>query len=410
MKPEQDALKEAGAILAKHSLCNSCLGRQFSTKRGESSSLGKSIKKQLGVKESKQCDLCGGIIDNLDEISKRVIEGLKDYEFKTFQSGTSIESSLLENEDSLRAEFKLKGGASVKTEITRGISERIARALHKKPSQIDPDIAVVVIPSERLFTIMPRSVHIYGRYRKTKRGLPQKRPKCEECGGRGCPTCAWKGFAKAPSVESILADHLISLFDGKKVRFSWVGSEDDQSLVLGEGRPFYADVYEPKKRKLSRDLLKARLAKGVEMVNGRILPKKPVPDIPFELLVEANVKASKNMEPSDLQKLSKAFRNVEIKQYSTNKQRFLTKKIKSMTTKTTSRRGFVVTIRCEGGVNIKKLVMGSDAEVSPNISEVLGFQCNTDSKKPFDILNVRILKRPIAKTLSVVAETMPQRM
>jgi tRNA pseudouridine synthase 10 len=405
MKPEQDVLKKAEAILAKYLLCNSCLGRQFATKRGESSSLGKRIKKHLGVKESKQCGLCGGIIDNLDEISERVIEGLKDYEFKTFQSGTSIESLLLENEDSLRAEFKLKGGASVKTEITRGISERIARVSHKKLSQIDPDIAIVVSPAERLFTIMPRSVHVYGRYRKTKRGLPQKRPKCEECGGRGCPTCAWKGFARTSSVESILADNLISSFDGKKVRFSWVGSEDDQSLVLGEGRPFYADIYEPKKRKVSRDRLKARLAEGVEMVNVKMLPKKPVPDIPFELLVEANVKASKNMKPSDLQRLSKTFRNVEIKQYSANKQRFLTKKIKSMTTKTISRRRFVATISCEGGINIKKLVMGSNAEVSPNISEVLGYQCNTDSKRPFDILDVRVLKRPIAKTLPVVAET-----
>lgn len=393
MKIDPAVLEKAEGILSRHKLCNSCLGRQFAVKRGEHVQLAEQIRQKVGTKEPEKCELCEGIIQRTDEIARDVIKALSDYGFKTFQVGASIPSSLLEDEDALRAEFKLRGGFSVKTEITSAVSKIIGKRLRKKFDVRNPDLVIVVNPVERFYTITPRSLFIVARYRKSKRGLPQKRPRCNDCNGRGCPTCLWTGFANTPSVESAISEHLVSIFKAKKVKFSWVGSEDDESLVLGSGRLFYAEIIEPKRRRVSE--FHAKLKHGVELTGGSILKERPSSDSPFELVVEANVKTSKPIKNADLRKLGKSFRNIDASQYSPNKMKFLTKRIFSLKAKKVSAKSFKAIIRCRGGTHIKKLIVGNHLEFAPSVSEVLGFECTVDARRPFDVLNVRILKKPI---------------
>lgn len=395
MKLTREILERTKAVLTKYNLCDACLGRQFATRRGENAALGKMIREELGSAQPEKCGICVGIIESINSIANEVSSALKPYEFQTFLIGASLPSSIIETEDSIRSEFKLKGGESVKNEITKRMALRIANALGKKLDPDNADVTIVVNPVERFCNITSRSLYVVARYTKTKRGLSQKKPTCEECGGKGCPECEWTGFAKTESVESVISAYFITAFGAKKIKFSWIGSEDDESLVLGSGRPFYAEIIEPKTRKLTRTRRNAKLGNGIDLKGAKLLGKKPASDVPFELIVEADIKTSKPVNETELRTLGKRFRNLEIRQYSPNKQKFLRKKIVSFKATRMLAKNFKAMIRCEGGTNIKKLVAGNSIEVSPSISEVLGFHCETNPQKPFDILKVKILRKPV---------------
>jgi len=407
MKADSAVLQKAEAILAKYPLCNSCLGRQFAPRKDEQIELGEQIRKKIAVKEPERCYLCEGIIKDIDHTAKNVIEVLRGYKFKTFLVGASIPHSIIENEDTLRAEFKLKGGSSLKAEITSAIAKRIENVLKKKFGARNPDVVVVVNPIEKFQTVTPRSLFVTARYTKVKRGIPQKKQRCNDCNGKGCPTCSWSGFADTPSVESAVADYLVSMFGSRKVKFSWVGSEDDESLVLGNGRPFYAEIIEPKKRKVAAAKFHTRLKHGIELKGGKVLEERPLPEVSFELVAEANIEVSKPVKKADLRKIAKTFRNLDASQYSPNKMKFLTKRVFALKAEQVSSKKFKATIWCEGGTNIKKLVQGNHLEFSPSISEVLGDSCNVNAKKPFDITSVKVVEKIVRKPQPIPAETIP---
>ena len=45
-----------------------------------------------------------------------------------------------------------------------------------------------------------------------------------------------------------MSEYLKQITSGVRVKFSWIGGEDKESLVLGKGRPFFAEIIEPKRR------------------------------------------------------------------------------------------------------------------------------------------------------------------
>ena len=403
MKIDSAVLQKAESILSKYTLCNSCLGRQFAPRKDDQIKLAEQIRKRLGLQEPERCSLCEGMIKEIDRTAENIIHALREYEFKTFLVGASIPHSIVEKEDSLRAEFKLKGGHSVKVEITGALAKRI-EGVHKRFDARNPDVVIIVNPIEKFQTITPRSLFITGRYTKAKRGIPQKRQRCEDCNSRGCSTCSWNGFTDKPSVESEIANYLVRIFGAKKAKFSWIGSEDDRSLVLGNGRPFYVEIIEPKKRNVASKF-SIKLKHVIELKGGRALEEKPLPDVPFELLAEVNIGTAKPVKKADLLKVEKAFRNVDASQYSPNKMKFLMKRTFALKAEQVSSKKFKVTIRCEGGTNIKKLVQGNHLEFSPSVSEILGYECKVDAKKPFDILNVKIVEKMVRMQHLIPAET-----
>ncbi|MBM3898120.1 MAG: hypothetical protein FJ358_06330 [Thaumarchaeota archaeon] len=408
MKVDPSVLQKAEAILSKYTLCNSCLGRQFAPRKDEQIELAEQIRKRLGMEEPERCSLCGGIINEIDSTAEDAIHALREYEFKTFLIGASIPHSIIEKEDSLRAEFKLKGGYSVKVEITSALAKRIGATLKRRYDARNPDVVIVVDPMGKFQTITPRSLFVTARYSKAKRGIPQKRARCYDCNGRGCPTCSWTGFADEPSVESELANYLIRIFGAKKAKFSWIGSEDDKSLVLGTGRPFHAEIIEPKKRSAAAARFCTKLKHGIALEGGSVLKERPLPDISFELLTEVNIEVAKPVKKADLLKIEKTFKNVDANQYSPNKMKFLTKRIFALKAEQVSSKRFKATIECEGGTNIKKLVQGNHLEFSPSISEVLGYECKVDAKKPFDTLNVKIVEKIVREPRLIRAETIAE--
>ena len=103
-----------------------------------------------------------------------------------------------------------------------------------------------------------RSHHMYARYRKLKRGIPQTRWPCRTCKGRGCKKCSGTGQQYEHSVQALVGDPLLPIFEAEDHSFHGMGREDIDVRCLGRGRPFVIELKKPRKRNI--DLEKAMVS------------------------------------------------------------------------------------------------------------------------------------------------------
>jgi tRNA pseudouridine synthase 10 len=383
----------AGIILADYPLCNWCLGRQFPSIKGENNEVkGRAIKKEAKVEIKKGlCFICQDIMQSIKDTSVKVLERLKDYEFNDFLIGVKLPKDFIEREDSLRAKFKLRGGETIKREITREIGKIIAIKTGKKVNFRKPDMTILIDLISGEIDLNPKSLFVYGRYLKMVRGLPQKRRKCRNCRGNGCHECEYTGFLKEQSVEQILAQRLVEIFNAKRVKFTWVGGESAKSLVLGNGRPFYAEIIKPKLRHMNESEV-LREGNGIILKEIKIIDKKPEKSPNFKVKVFAHVKFDKEVNEEKLNTLKGKLQNSEVKIIPSKKKPFI-KKIYEFNVESINEREAKIVFKCDGGLNIKSFISGSDLgkdllEITPNVSEIIGVKASCDT---FDILDVEVI-------------------
>lgn len=390
---EKSMVELAELIFADYPLCDWCLGRQFPSYRGKHDKLkGEMIRREVGVVRKEGCFICQGIMQSLNDFSVKTVEKLRDYEFDDFLMGATLPREVIEREDELRAKFKLRGGESIKREITREIGKAVASKTGKKVNFRKPDVTILMNFISGEVNITSKPVFVYGRYLKTVRGLSQKRRKCRECRGRGCKICGYTGFMKEESVEQILAQRLIEHFKGKRAKFTWIGGESIESVVLGSGRPFYAEISEPKLRHLDESrILKDQ--KGVILKEIRVADKKPKDKPNFIVTVSAHVRFEEDVDEGKLYALKKALQNTEVEVRSLKKKVF-TKKVYDFHVERMDDREAKIHFRCDGGLNIRRFIGVSNSgkrdtmEITPNVSEILGIDLVCDV---FDILDLEIL-------------------
>ena len=68
--------------------------------------------------------------------------------------------------------------------------------------------------------------------------------------------CDFHGISEFDSVEGIISKLFFKKFGGTTAKFTWIGGEDNSSLVLGNGRPFFVKIKNPFKRKIKIILMK----------------------------------------------------------------------------------------------------------------------------------------------------------
>jgi len=385
---EANTLKKAKIILVKYRLCDRCLGRQFPGKTMNNRARGASLRKAVDQKSlnSDPCFICSHLMRSLLDIGKRAVSATGKYQFSTFAVGTTISPRLSENEDALRAEFKLRGGETIKSEITKEVARTIARKTGKQRSFRNHDIALLIDPLLGSTQVTPSSLFVRGRYTKRIRGISQKRSRCMNCNS-GCPSCDYTGLSKNTSIEGEIGDYLLKKFGGSRVIISWVGGEDHQSLVLGFGRPFFAEVQKPMKR---WPIMRAKnLRNGVRIIDIKVLTGPPTFSPRFRLRVRATIDLVEPISKKVLDRLE-AFTRKEVTAYSPNKRRYFRKMVYSVKPVSVKEDSFTAKIYCDGGLNIKRLISGERGEVSPSVSEVLQTQCTTRKERPFDVLSVAL--------------------
>lgn len=350
-------------------VCDACLKRE-----GQPSGLER-------VK-SQDCFVCGGLISRLDVAAKRVLRALGRYEFHTFSIGLILPSGMQEREDQLRSQLRIKGRETIKAQLGREISKIVSNSTRREVNKLRPDATVLIDMSDLAVHVSAKPLFIHGRYSKP-RGVQQRRTFCETCNGRGCGACLGTGYTQAPSVESVVAKRLGSIMGSEKMRFTWLGSEDTDSLVFAPGRPFVVELKSPKKRRAPKHLDLSTGVGRVKISGLSVLDGRPVKLPGFVFETRATLTSSKPVKKADLKRLTKAMRNTFVR-FQTSKGSLVNKKVYAISAKATGKMRLVADIKIDGGLPVKRLVDGDS--VSPSLSEILRMNLNCQR---FDIIRVR---------------------
>jgi tRNA pseudouridine synthase 10 len=320
----------------------------------------------------------------LDVITRLIQEKVEVYEFDTFLMGAILPPDIYEREDQIRARLKIRGKENIKNQLLNELRRKFEIITKKKIDYLLPDLSINVSVGEgRQVNIATKSrtLTLSGRYIKKQRGIPQKQSKCVYCKGRGCRSCENSGLSSYQSVEGIIAHELVSITKSNPPRFSWVGSEDPNSLVSGKGRPFFVSLSDPKVRMLRTSLRidTPEISATIE-AEPRAVPKSPIRFLTeTKIIVEtANAITENNLEGLNL------LSNATVKFQ--HKKKTITKKIYSVKTRLIKHNRFVLILLADGGLAIKNFVSGLQY-ISPNVSEIMKDKCESIL---FDISDVHL--------------------
>lgn len=376
-------VEETRKILREYRLCDYCLGRMFASRLGVVSHkvLGMKIRKIIKQGNPKSCYLCKNLMADLGEFLNKMMEISKDYEFSTFLIGAILQPSILDRDDIIRSKFKLRGIAGIKSDITREMGKQFGKKTRTKVDYQNPEIVFTIDLKKDLFDIKPKALMLQGRYTKELRGIPQKQDSCKRCVGKGCFVCDFHGISEFNSVEGKIAKFLFEKFGAQQAKMTWIGGEDESSLVLGNGRPFFVKLINPHKRKVH--LPKKISLDGISILNLRSASKVPSDQIKFRTVVLLEIATEKDLVPGKLDVL-KGLKDMPLSISENaawkNQKRIYDVKIKKIDTKS-----FTIMVELDGGIPLKRFVTGNNIE--PSISMLLENSCKCTS---FDFYKIAL--------------------
>jgi len=368
----------ANSILKKYDLCDQCLGRLFSKQLQLSSNklLGRKLKKKY-ISKSK-CYVCKNLFCNLDYFLKSMLDISSNYEFQTYSVGIMIKPSIVDRDDFIRSKYHLKGIDSVKTDVAKELIKLFTKKTQKLLDSFDPEITFTINLKDELCQLHSKSIILFGKYVKSKRGYAQKQQSCGNCSGMGCRVCDFHGISEFESIEGIISKLLFKKFGGTTTKFTWIGGEDKSSLVLGSGRPFFVKIKNPSKRKST---LADEKFDSVSIFNLKLVDTFPKKPLNFYSRIKIKISTKSQINSKKLKKL-KDLTNCPIVIYEKSGKRY-EKNIFDLKYKKNSNNLFTIIMSAEGGFPVKKFVIGDD--MSPNISSLLDNSCVAQE---FDFLDI----------------------
>ncbi|MEM3612266.1 MAG: tRNA pseudouridine(54/55) synthase Pus10 [Candidatus Bathyarchaeia archaeon] len=437
-------LEKALQMLERHPLCDHCLGRQFAflghgmendgrgkaiknvllmeaqalarTKKDEGARILKVLaingfcKKALEAlrrmgrrisekKVAKTCFLCENSFEIVDDLAKRAVEKLQEYEYSNFLVGIELPVEVEEREDEFKARFDVEYGENMRLEFGRILGKKIAAYSQKTVEHQKPDIVVLINPMTSEIRVQVNPLYIAGRYKKLVRGIPQSKWFCTNCYGKGCEKCNWTGKRYPESVEELISEPILAVTGGTKTAFHASGREDVDARMLGKGRPFVMEIAQPRKRFLNLKEIEEAVnahAKGkVEVSELRFVDKDFVRKLKkaesAQKEYRVTVEFEKEVSDEDLKLLEEKLSGVVIKQRTPlrvlHRRADLTREkyIYEVKAKRLSPNRAELKVRCQGGLYVKELVTGDEGRTTPSVSEILG---NKAKPIKLDVLKV----------------------
>ena len=368
-------LDTTAKLMHNYDLCEHCLSRLVSK------SVGKKYLVKLHKSSNKKCYICKNIFDTLDLMALTIIEKLNDFHFKTFHLGIILKPSLLERDDFIKSKFKIQGVENLKFSIAKQLEKKISRRTHTSRIYDDPDIFIETNFKDMTCKLRTKYLVVYGRYNKKIRNISQKQSSCRSCNGIGCHNCDFKGIISSKTIESSISNFFINKFECKQVKINWIGGEDQLSLVMGKGRPFFAKLMNPKKR--NKLLRKTCDLKDISLSELQKLSVQPKGFVRFKSEVAITVQTRKSISSTQLRKL-KTLVNTPILNSTDEKKNFV-KYIYQIKYKKSGKNQFHLDIIADGGISIKSLIEKSD--LTPNISDLMKNRCRCQQ---FDFKNILV--------------------
>lgn len=314
----------------------------------------------------------------LPNVERRIVNLMGRYEFETFSVGMVVPAEVQEREDQLRSELKIRGMETIKSQIARDIIASLESKTRKKLDRKNPDLTVLVDMGQGGLLVTTKSLFLSARYTKPS-GVSQKIELCQNCSGRGCDKCR-SGRHDRPSIEEILGKKLGNVVGSSKAKFTWIGSEDEESVVYPPGRPFIVEVKNPRRRHVP-SRFRVTTGKGMAEVTAvRLLKERPATIPSFVFKTRVFIEPVERLDRLDTSIIRRITRTTI--RYRNNKGKDVAKRVYSIRVKKVGKLA-AVEIKLDGGLPVKRFISGES--VSPSLSEVLGIQLEC---KKFDILRV----------------------
>jgi tRNA pseudouridine synthase 10 len=383
-----EEVKKLFRILSEGGVCDSCLGRQFAriSTGLTNKERGEKIRKLLSIPEAETCWICADLFENLHLWRDRAIKEMKEVEFESFHVGTILGGLLLANEEIVRSIMDSKFAEPLKQEVNRELGKMLAEKTGKKVDLSRPDLVVLIDLEREEVKLLINSLFIYGRYRKLKRGIPQTRWICRDCGGEGCKKCGYRGKMYEESVEELIEKSTIGEFGADRLILHGAGREDIDARMLGSGRPFVAEIKNPRKRKIDLEILERKINENdsVKVSGLRYVGKEWVEKIKserFRKLYRVKLKMERKIPEDELREkvsglkgkiLQKTPMRVLHRRTDLGRER----EIYEVRVMKYHDGLLELEISAESGLYIKELIHGDFGRTSPNLKDVVG--CNVD--------------------------------
>jgi len=406
---ESEEIREIAQKIAREGpICEHCLGRQFAKvssglsneRRGQI--LKAALKANGAELQDGKCWVCNGLFEKIDLWVSKALETLSDYEFDSFLVGTKVSGLLLENEDLLWEIAGASYAEPLKAELNREVGKRIEREPGKIADFETPDLVVILNLWTETVEVQSNAVFIYGRYLKSKRGIPQTRWFCRACRGRGCERCKFTGKMYPESVEELISDSLLNEFKGTDMVLHGSGREDIDARMLGSGRPFVLEIKEPKRRtvdlRIAEETVNTENADKIEVNDLQYVKKGMVAklknakaDKTYQVNVE--LKTTDTVREAAVKNALDALRGVVIEQQTptrvAHRRADLVRKRKVATARlvsfTAEAHRAVIELKCDAGLYIKELISGDKGRTKPSLNALLGVEAEVTE---LDVLDV----------------------
>ena len=239
----------------------------------------------------------------------------------------------------------------------------------------------------------PRSIYLYGRYRKLIRDLPQTAAtwKCPVCRGRrkaDCEPCGGTGRKFPIALGDLVGRPTRAAFRGKTYTFHGMGREDVDVRCLGDGRPFVIEVSSPFVRTVDLEALRAEIEAGAE---GKLELPVPLRRVEVDLIgkvknwaapksYQALCVATGPLDPEAVAALPAALAGVTLEQRTPQRvarrraDKIRRRKVLRFELETIEADRFTVVIEAEAGTYIKELISSDEGRTQPSVTSLLGVE------------------------------------
>ena len=398
-----NVLADARELAAEGPVCDACLGRAFADRshgltnaeRGRSLRIAAALAADDPYESTDpaECWVCEGLCDEFDAWAERCAEAVDGVEFDTYQVGTRTPPLLDENERLLREAAGLDpdAGEAFNSEFNREVGKRIGPRTDTTVDFGRPDVQFTLDIDADAVEVDVHSAFVYGRYRKLERDIPQTEWPCNACDGSGyvgsqsCEKCGGTGYLYEDSVEELTAPIVRDVMDGTDATFHGAGREDVDARMLGTGRPFVIEVFEPRRRRVDTRRLTGDIdafAEGrVEVDNLGLATYdavERVKGLDASKRYRAEVAFGEPVDEDDFAAAVAALDGATVEQYTPHRVDHRrasitrTREVYEATGTLDDPTHATVEVHGAGGLYVKELVSGDEGRTDPSLAGELG--------------------------------------
>jgi tRNA pseudouridine synthase 10 len=278
---------------------------------------------------------------------------------------------LFEKEENLRSLFKIKGIVNIKNHYNALIRQEIIKKSGYVIDHLNPDIRIEIhIDKECNFEIKykTKELVLLGKYNKYERGWSQRfRMSGMDNDSKNRHTMVNKDSYNI--IEEMILNFLYTQTGSKDIQISWSGSEDKDSLVLGNGRPFIVKIISPQIRNIQKIFdIKDKLKLSFQEINIKDTYRYFKYKVNIKILIRI---LEDHIEKSNLEEsISKLKGQIRFR----IKNKIIKKDIYSINFNIIDNNNLEMDLVLDNGIPIKQLIGGKEF-IEPCLSKLINKKC-----------------------------------